>query len=68
MGRIELMGGGGAMWPPFFRKWHQVTELSSNNMVSFESAPFFKRVQISVNLNILSQTCRFKMTKTLSTR
>ena len=56
------------MWPPFFRKWHQVTELLSNNMVSFGSAPFFKRLQISVNLNILSQTCRFKITKTLSTR
>ena len=59
MGRIELMGGWVGM--SFSRKWHQVTELLSNNMVSFGSAPFFRRVQISVSSNILSHTCRFKI-------
>ena len=52
---------GGWVGMSFSRKWHQVTELLSNNMVSFGSAPFFRRVQISVSSNILSHTCRFKI-------
>ena len=57
MGRIELMGGGGgAMWPPFFRKWHQVRELLSNNMVSFGSAPIFRII------NKFVEECRSLLT------